>query len=74
LVKKYFKRKQEISDINGEYNGGMPTEVIQKIMTQIDTLDKIGYIKTDIHDLEVIDRMEKCIVKDRDGLAISAQK
>nr|DAE78178.1 MAG TPA: hypothetical protein [Caudoviricetes sp.] len=52
----------------------MPTEVIQKIMTQIDTLDKIGYIKTDIHDLEVIDRMEKCIVKDRNGLAISAQK
>jgi hypothetical protein len=74
LVKKYFKRKQEISDTNGEYNGGMPTEVIQKIMTQIDTLDKIGYIKTDIHDLEVIDRMEKCIVKDRNGLAISAQK
>lgn len=74
LVKKYFKRKQEISDTNGEYKGGMPPEVIQKIITQIDTLDKIGYIKTDIHDLEVIDRMEKCIVKDRNGLTISAQK
>lgn len=74
LIKKYFKRKQEISDSNGEYKGGMPTEVIQKIMEQIDTLDKIGYIKTDIHDLEVIDRMEKCIVKDRNGLSISISK
>ena len=74
LIKKYFKRKQEISDSNGEYKGGMPTEVVQKIMEQIDTLDKIGYIKTDIHDLEVIDRMEKCIVKDRNGLSISISK
>lgn len=74
LVKKYFKRKQKISDSNGNYNGGMPIEVIQKIMEQIDTLDKIGYIKTDIHDLEVIDRMEKCIVKDRNGLSISISK
>lgn len=74
LVKKYFKRKQEIFDSNGDYKGGMPIEVVQKIMEQIDTLDKIGYIKTDIHDLEVIDRMEKCIVKDRNGLNISISK
>lgn len=74
LIKKYFKRKQEISDSDGDYKGGMPTEVVQKIMEQIDTLDKIGYIKTDIHDLEVIDRMEKCIVKDRSGLSISISK
>ena len=52
----------------------MPQVVIQKIMTEIDTLDKVGYIDTDYHDIEVIDRMEKCIVKNRNGLKISTSK
>lgn len=52
----------------------MPQTVIQKIMTEITTLDKLGYIDTDIHDIEVIDRMEKCIVKNRNGLKISSSK
>lgn len=50
----------------------MPQIVIQKVMNEIDTLDKVGYIDTDIHDIEVIDRMEKCIVKNRKGLKISS--
>lgn len=49
----------------------MPQIVIKNIMEKIDSLDKVGYIDTDIHDIEVIDRMEKCIVKNRDGLSIS---
>ena len=52
----------------------MPQAVIQKIMTEITSLDKLGYIDTDIHDIEVIDRMEKCIVKNRNGLKISSSK
>lgn len=52
----------------------MPHSVIQKIMTEINSLDRLGYIDTDIHDIEVIDRMEKCIVKNRDGLKISSSK
>lgn len=49
----------------------MPQIVIQNIMNELTTLDRIGYIDTDIHDLEIIDRMEKCVVKNRKGLTIS---
>lgn len=52
----------------------MPPTVIQAIMKELNSLSKIGYIDTDMHDLEVIDRMEKCIVKDRKGLKISSFK
>lgn len=52
----------------------MPKTILNEIMKKINTLDKIGYIDTDIHDMEVIDRMEKCIVKDRNGLKISTSK
>ena len=40
-------------------------------MGELNEIDKIGTIETDIHDLEVIDRMEKCIVKNRKGLTIN---
>lgn len=72
LIKNYFKRTM----FNGERDveKAMPQGVINEIIKKINTLDKVGYIDTDIHDLEVIDRMEKCIVKDRDGLAISTSK
>lgn len=52
----------------------MPQVVINEIMTELTSIDKIGYIDTDLHDIEVIDRMEKCIVKDRKGLTISTIK
>ena len=52
----------------------MPKTILNEIMKKINTLDKIGYIDTDIHDMEVIDRMEKCIVKNRNGLKISTSK
>ena len=52
----------------------MPELVIQNIMLQLTSLERIGHIETDIHDLEIIDRMEKCIVKDRKGLTISSAK
>ena len=49
-------------------------KTIATIRQEIDKLEKIGYMDTDIHDIEVIDRMEKCIVKDRNGLEISTLK
>jgi hypothetical protein len=49
----------------------MPTYVQDNILKMIDSLKKIGYIDTQIYDLEVIDRMEKCIVRNKDGLKIS---
>ena len=69
LIYKYFKRKWTT-----ETQKAMPQSIIDAIIKKIDSLDKVGTIETDIHDLEVIDRMEKCIVKDRKGLEISTKK
>lgn len=52
----------------------MPAEILQQILSEINSLEKVEYIDTDIHDIEVIDRMEKCIVKERKGLTISTAK
>ncbi len=52
----------------------MPQVVLDNILEQINTLEKVGKIETDYHDLEVIDRMEKCIVKSRQGLTINPIK
>lgn len=52
----------------------IPKMIIDSIMSQITSLDKIGYIETNVSDIEVIDRMEKCIVKDKKGLEISTLK
>lgn len=68
-IYKYFKRLGE-----EDVEKAMPQEVIDGIISKIDKLEKVGYIDTDIHDLEVIDRMEKCIVTDRNGLTISTSK
>jgi len=40
----------------------------------LNTIDKIGTIETAIHDVEVIDRMEKCIVRDKCGLTINTSE
>lgn len=69
LIYKYFKRKWTT-----ETEKAIPQSIIDAIIKKIDSLDKVGTIETDIHDLEVIDRMEKCIVKDRKGLEISTKK
>ena len=52
----------------------IPRMIIDNIMLKITSLDKIGYIETNVNDIEVIDRMEKCIVKDKKGLEISTLK
>jgi len=49
----------------------MPEIILTKIFGYIDELKKLGTIETQIYDTEVVDRMEKCIVKDRYGLTIS---
>lgn len=69
LIYKYFKRKWAT-----ETEKAMPQSIIDAIIKKIDSLDKVETIETDIHELEVIDRMEKCIVKDRKGLEISTKK
>lgn len=67
----------ELETIASTSNTGglaMPNLIVKSIIRDLDSLSKIGHIETDIHDLEVIDRMEKCIVKDRKGLKISSLK
>lgn len=70
VIYHYFKRDRE--DLDGEK--AISQQVIDEIIKKINTLEKVGYIDTDIYELEVIDRMEKCIVKDRNGLTISTSK
>lgn len=69
LITKYFKRSWL-----SEKEQAIPQAVINSIIEEIDKLEKIGYMDTDIHEIEVIDRMEKCIVKNRNGLKISTLK
>lgn len=52
----------------------MPDCVTNKILSYIDELKKIGTIETQIYDTECIDRMEKCIVKNKEGLVISTNE
>lgn len=69
----YVKQKDlmSVDSSLGLTQAAIPKKVIEKVMEKIDELKKVGEIETDIHDLEVIDRMEKCIVKKKEGQKIS---
>lgn len=54
-----------------ESQSALPEVILAKIFSYINELKKLGTIETQIYDTEVVDRMEKCIVKDRYGLVIS---
>ena len=72
----YVKRQEENSgeiDTIPQYTA-MPQKIIDHLMSKIDELDKIGTIETDMHEVEVIDRMEKCIVKKKEGQKISTSE
>lgn len=49
----------------------LPEIILNQIFTYINELKKLGTIETEIYDTEVVDRMEKCIVRDKNGLVIS---
>lgn len=49
----------------------MPQVVVNGIMDELTSLERIGTIETDLNDTEVIDRWEKCIVKNRNGFTIN---
>lgn len=71
-VKKQEENAGEIDTIP-QYTA-MPQKIIDHLMSKIDELDKIGTIETDMHEVEVIDRMEKCIVKKKEGQKISTSE
>lgn len=49
----------------------MPQALINTVVSYVTELKRLGNIDTNFHDIEVIDRMEKCVVRNRDGLTIS---
>ena len=55
-------------------NIAIPDCVVKQILINMKKLKDFGEIKTAIYDIDVIDRMEKCIVKDKNGLIISTQE
>ncbi len=52
----------------------MPEYVIYIIRNSLKELSDIGNIKTNIGEVEVVDRMEKCLVTKRDGFKISTKE
>lgn len=52
----------------------MPEYIIYRLRQELSELNHIGTIKTDIGEMEVIDRMEKCLVTKKGGLEIDAKK
>lgn len=52
----------------------MPQEVLDKVLTYIDELNKFSTLQTDNHNIEVIDRFERCTVRDKNGLTISTNE
>ena len=69
LMKEYFQRTR-----SDEKFKAISDNIIQEVIKKIEKIQQIGYTDTNIYDIEAIDRMEKCIVKKRDGQKISVKK
>lgn len=55
-------------------NIAIPDCVIKEILKMISSLKDMNSIQTTIYDIEVIDRMEKCVVRNKEGLTISTKE
>lgn len=69
LRKCYFNRLWETHE-----ESAMPRVVADTILTYIDNLKKLANIETDNQDIEVLDRFERCVVKNKNGLQISTKQ
>lgn len=68
-------KKTYISRILTDKNHkAMSETILLKVMSYIDSLNKIGTIDTNLHDVEVLDRFERCTVRDKEGFKISTQE
>lgn len=52
----------------------MPDVIVNKILSYINELKKVSTIETQIHNTDCIDRFEKCVVKNKEGLVISTSE
>lgn len=59
--------------INQE-NIAIPDCITAEILKMITQLKDLGNIQTTFYDVKVIDRMEKCVVRDKEGLSISTSE
>ena len=71
LRKAYFNRGWTVDEVS---NIALPENVIQQIFTYIDELNKLGTVETSTYNIEVIDRMEKIIIRNKEGLMISSKQ
>ena len=55
-------------------NIAIPDSVVKQILLQIKTLKDFEDFSRSIYNVDVIDRMEKCIVTNKDGLEISTEE
>lgn len=82
LLENYYKRCQvDYSDTSTNIlfqipleNLAMTENVIEYLINDIESLKQINGFHNDIYKPQVIDRMEKCIVKNRGGLTIYAEE
>ena len=88
LRKAYYQRnfKDVFADANGdstdedtwkysdEVNIAIPNLIVENLISMLNTIDKIGKIETAINDIEVIDRMETCFVRDKCGFTINTNE
>lgn len=72
LLKKAYLNRTWV--VGQQTNIAMPQTIITKILEYIDDIKKLGTIETSMSDIEVIDRMEKVIVRDKNGLEISTEE
>lgn len=69
-----LKRAYTYRTWGNEETAAMPENVIEKVLSYIDDLKKLGTIETKNYDLECIDRYERCTVRDKKGLSISTDE
>lgn len=74
LIKKYYSRLPQATIHENNHNEAIDQSIINKLITYLHTFNDIGKIETEMYDVEVLDRMEKCIVKSRHGFTISRKQ
>ena len=70
LKKQYFGRTRRYDNAHK----ALSQDTIEKILSYIDELSKIGTIQTDNHNLEVVDRFERCTVREKTGFSVSTKE
>lgn len=74
LIKRYYSRLPQATLQENNHNEAVDQSILNQLITMLHTFNDIGKIETEMYDVEVLDRMEKCIVKSRHGFTISRKK